>query len=260
MSLTAPLPVLQELQQHLQDAGYTVAELGLAGRFHSQAHHGHKFQSIIDFCDRSPSFAFPTAKALSIPTRTNNGTSVFSPDESLHGTVLQSILLQKCEWYTSVSNLSATCLANPSSSIVLFGESCIPSSLRGALSGRIVNQDDLFAAPASTIRENPNDIAIVGMSLNVAGAPSVSEFWNLLATGKSQHKLVPEERFTFNTAYRENDGSRKWYGNFIEGLEDFDHKFFKKTPRVEGESEEERGPNKSSVGEAASEINEDILM
>ncbi|CAE7015382.1 hypothetical protein P3342_004097 [Pyrenophora teres f. teres] len=231
VSLTTPLPILQELQQYLQDAGYTVAELGLTGRFHSQAHHGHKFQSLVDFCDRTPSFTFPPAKALSIPTRKNDGTSVFNPEESLHSTVLQSILLQKCEWYTSVSNLSATCLATSSLSIVVFGESCIPSSLRGALSGRIINQDDLFAAPASTFRDNPNDIAIIGMSLNVAGASSVSEFWNLLASGKSQHKLVPEERFTFNTAYRENDGSRKWYGNFIDGIEDFDHKFFKKTPR-----------------------------
>ncbi|RMZ66368.1 polyketide synthase [Pyrenophora seminiperda CCB06] len=231
VSLTAPLSILQELQRDLQDSGYTVAELGLAGRFHSQAHHGHVFQSIVDFCDRSPSFAFPTAKSLTIATQTNNGSSLFDREKSLHSTVLQSILIQKCEWYACVSKLSATCLETPSSSIVLFGETCIPSSLRGALSGRIVNQDDLFTAAASTVRENPNDIAIIGMSLNVAGAPSVSEFWNLLASGKSQHKLVPEERFNFNTAYRDNDGSRKWYGNFIDGLEDFDHKFFKKTPR-----------------------------
>ncbi|KAJ4314706.1 hypothetical protein N0V94_006339, partial [Neodidymelliopsis sp. IMI 364377] len=47
----------------------------------------------------------------------------------------------------------------------------------------------------------------------------------------SSHQLVSEDKFSFDTFFRENDASRKWYGNFINGVEDFDHKFFKKTPR-----------------------------
>lgn len=74
-------------------------------------------------------------------------------------------------------------------------------------------------------------IAVVGMSCAVPGADNLEEFWKLLCDGKSQHVEVPGDRFGFDTAWREIDSQRKWYGNFIKDYLAFDHKFFKKTPR-----------------------------
>jgi acyl transferase domain-containing protein/acyl carrier protein/SAM-dependent methyltransferase len=231
VSLITSLSNSPALQTILRNAGFSVTELGLSGRFHSQSDHGDKVQSIVEFCDKNPAFAFPTSAALTIPTRTNNGDKLLDNKDALHKIALQSILLQKSEWYTTISELQATHLSSPSSCLVSFGERCIPSSLISGLNGRVVNPEDMVVAPAHPVRENPNDVAIIGVSINVAGASSAPEFWDLLASGKSQHKQVPGDRFGFETVFRETDANRKWYGNFIEGVEDFDHKFFKKTPR-----------------------------
>jgi acyl transferase domain-containing protein/acyl carrier protein len=209
----------------LQNAGFVITELGLSGRFHSQLDYQDDFESIIEFCDKNPAFKFPTS-ALRIPTRTH-GDIMLKNQMSLHQTALQSILLHRCEWYNTMSELKSFYNSGPTS-FVSFGERCIPSSLLGGFSGRTTYFDDT-TIPA--IRVNINDVAVIGMSINVAGASSVNEFWDLLASGKSQHQVVSEDKFTFETTFRENDSSRKWYGNFIDGVEDFDHKFFKKTPR-----------------------------
>jgi acyl transferase domain-containing protein/acyl carrier protein/SAM-dependent methyltransferase len=230
VSLTTTVSISQTLRQTLQSAGFSVTELGLSGRFHSEPDYCSQFDSVVEFCDKNPGFAFPSSTAVKIPTRTNAGDDLASSQESLHVVALKSILLQKCEWYQTISDLKSTHLSSPTSCLVSFGERCIPSSLLSGLGGRALFSDDIITPTASS-RENPNDIAVIGMSINTAGANSVPEFWDLLATGKSQHKLVPKDRFTFDTVFRENDDSRKWFGNFLDGVDEFDHKFFKKTPR-----------------------------
>ncbi|EMR67039.1 putative polyketide synthase protein [Eutypa lata UCREL1] len=64
-----------------------------------------------------------------------------------------------------------------------------------------------------------------------SGADDLDEFWQLLCAAESQHIEVPKDRFKFKTPWREDDGSRKWFGNFIKDHDTFDHKFFKKSPR-----------------------------
>jgi acyl transferase domain-containing protein len=226
VSVTTTVSVLEPLQRDLQNGGFAVTELGLSGRFHSSSDHNDGFDTIIEICDKHPAFRFPVS-ALAIPTRTESDDIVLKNDASHHKTALKSILLQRCEWFTIVSNLKS-CYMSGSTSFVSFGERCIPTSLLGGFSGRIRYFDEAYTP---VLRVNTNDIAVIGVSINVAGASSVPEFWDLLSSGKSQHQLVSKDKLTFGTTFRENDPSRKWYGNFIDGVEDFDHKFFKKTPR-----------------------------
>ncbi|KAF9698348.1 hypothetical protein EKO04_003885 [Ascochyta lentis] len=225
VSITTTVSVLEPLQQALQNAGFSVTELGLSGRFHSEPDHHDEFESVIEFCNRNSAFAFPTS-ALRVPTRTGKGNPLLK-NQSLHENALQSILLQKCEWYSIVSEVKSS---NPSSStsFISFGERCIPSSLLSGFAGQTTCFD---YTTTPSLRVSANDVAVVGMSINVAGASSALEFWDLLVAGKSQHQLVSEDNFTFETTFRENDPSKKWYGNFIDGVENFDCKFFKKTPR-----------------------------
>ncbi|KAM0812270.1 hypothetical protein AB5N19_12260 [Seiridium cardinale] len=60
-----------------------------------------------------------------------------------------------------------------------------------------------------------DDVAIVGMSIKVAGADDVDEFWNLLCEGLSQHKEVPSDRLSFDNVWRDKESSpdptRKWH-------------------------------------------------
>lgn len=69
------------------------------------------------------------------------------------------------------------------------------------------------------------------MSGHLPGAKDLDDFWHVLASGKSQHVEVPTDRFKMETPWRGAESDRKWYGNFIQDHDTFDHKFFKKSPR-----------------------------
>lgn len=60
-----------------------------------------------------------------------------------------------------------------------------------------------------------DDIAVIGMSCNVAGAQDLEEYWKILLQGRSQHReLVPNDRFAMETSYRphqQGDEEKKWY-------------------------------------------------
>lgn len=226
VSLTTTLPTLGPLRKALQISGFTATELGISGRFHSESDHGHMFDTIIKFCNKHPAFTF-SASGNKLPIKTSTGEPWPESEEGPHRTALQFILLERCDWYSIISEIKAS-QHSSHTHFNSFGERCIPTSLQSGLAGHITYFDDLTAA---SVRVNPNDVAVIGLSINVAGASSVPEFWDLLASGKSQHQLVTDDKFPFDTVFREHDPNRNWYGNFIDGVEDFDHKFFKKTPR-----------------------------
>ncbi|KAK2591233.1 hypothetical protein QQS21_011075 [Conoideocrella luteorostrata] len=78
------------------------------------------------------------------------------------------------------------------------------------------------------------DIAIVGMSIKVAGADDPIEYESILRDGISQHVQVPRERVPCGYSPRRNSGipeTTKWYGNFVRDADSFDHKFFRRSPR-----------------------------
>ncbi|OCL13142.1 non-reducing polyketide synthase 1 [Glonium stellatum] len=221
----------------------TVAEVSLKGRFHSQCHLDD-VELLIKFCDSHRVFQFPDASKLALPIRLNS-TGDHIDSRKLHEIALRSILVDQCKWYQLFLELQFSRLAENESLIACFGpERCVPSSLMRRLSSQLIHVADLDLAInrlSTTIREHedslrsedlPDDrIAVVGMSCLVPGAADVEEFWQLLCNGKSQHIEVPEDRFSFETAWRDSDPKRKWYGNFIQDYDTFDHKFFKKSPR-----------------------------
>ncbi|KAF9025638.1 hypothetical protein BDZ89DRAFT_1161644 [Hymenopellis radicata] len=90
----------------------------------------------------------------------------------------------------------------------------------------------LCDSPSSSLRPPKQEpIAIVGMAVNMPGAPNVSKLWEVLEQGINTISEVPESRFNVS-AYTE--GSRKMKahsGNFIDNADEFDNKFFKISPR-----------------------------
>ncbi|KAL1615746.1 Type I Iterative PKS [Neofusicoccum ribis] len=224
-SVTTSRKSAPDLEQAFQAAGITFVEIGLCGRFHS-AKHSVDMERLLGFCDAHPEFALPDATALRIPARSNTGEG-FITQGRLHHVALRTILLQRSEWYKTFAAVKEACLADKATRVLCFGpEKCIPPSLLRSIGSQVLYFEDLAPAPQSA-----DAIAVVGMSINVAGANDVGEFWQLLAEGKSQHKPVPADRFGFDTVFRETDASRTWYGNFVDHHDTFDHKFFKKTPR-----------------------------
>lgn len=221
----------------LRASGIIASEIGLHGRFHAEEYYT-ELDSILEFCDKHPGFQLPDASALNMPTRSNHDGS-FLTQGFLHHHALRSILVEPPQWFRAFTALYAGSLESGDATLVSFGlERCVPPSLVGKLSRQIVHLADIqptFMSSGCLQKDRrvnlDNDIAVIGMSCKTAGAENIEEFWDLLCTGESQHREVPEERFGFKTAFRDVDPERKWFGNFMEDYDAFDHKFFKKSPR-----------------------------
>lgn len=165
------------------------------------------------------------------PTRANSGGHLITAG-SLHSHAVKAILVEKCDWYETVKSLYSLGAVDSTSVVRTFGpERCIPPSMTkivDALSSSATLVCNKAQPAAETSRV---DVAVIGMSIKVAGADDVAEFWKLLCEGQSQHKQVPSERMNFQTIWRTHDSERKWFGNFVNDVDAFDQKFFKKSAR-----------------------------
>ncbi|MFJ8081672.1 SDR family NAD(P)-dependent oxidoreductase [Streptomyces sp. NPDC096205] len=78
-------------------------------------------------------------------------------------------------------------------------------------------------------------VAVVGMSCRFPGAQSPDAFWQLLTTGTSAVREVPEDRWNAAEHYSENPDEpgrtiSRW-GGFLDGIDRFDARFFGISPR-----------------------------
>ncbi|KAI1205130.1 uncharacterized protein F4807DRAFT_464950 [Annulohypoxylon truncatum] len=231
-----------ELLRELREEGITAASTGLRGRFHSK-HHSQITDELFRLCDSEPGWNFVDSY-----------------------TILRAMLVDECNWYTTVSTLVNSQTNNIGRlTSISFGQGrCIPPSLQSKFENRVEQlmplETEASHRPAANLSESndgripsiknashtlncnitANDdvdsggIAIVGMSIKVAGADDLPEFSAILRAGESQHQEVPAERVPFgNSPWRrpQDNNGRKWYGNFIRDVDAFDHRFFRKSPR-----------------------------
>jgi hypothetical protein len=231
--------------QQVRQLGVKAAEVSLRGRFHSHVHHDD-LEQVLRFCDSNPAFQLPEVSTLTLPIHLGKGGA---NAKLLHHAVLRMILVEQAPWYETLSGALPAGLdsAGNNPAIITFGpDNGVPPSLPRKIGPHLAHASDLDQAAFSVSPKNSpqdpaasnstwtgknSDIAVVGMSCQVAGANDLNEFWKILCAGESQHAEVPEERFGVETHWRDVDPTRKWYGNFIRDHDVFDHKFFKKSPR-----------------------------
>lgn len=177
---------------------------------------------MIKFCESQAALRLPDASDLVHPTRSNSGTGLITSG-GLNGHALRTTLIQHSNWYQTFKALCNSKSEGQHMTVTSFGpEKCVPPTIQREIESAVSTQPQA---------RKLDDIAVVGMSIKVAGADDVAEFWNLLCSGKSQHREVPPERIRFHNPWRELDPKRKWFGNFINDHDAFDHKFFKKSAR-----------------------------
>ncbi|WYZ35368.1 hypothetical protein EsH8_X_000015 [Colletotrichum jinshuiense] len=75
----------------------------------------------------------------------------------------------------------------------------------------------------------PHSVAIVGIAGRFPGANSVDELWELISAGKSMVDTAPE-RIGLD-CLTDDVSQDRWWGNFLDEYDVFDHKFFGKTAR-----------------------------
>ncbi|KAK6218838.1 beta-ketoacyl synthase [Colletotrichum tabaci] len=101
--------------------------------------------------------------------------------------------------------------------------------------GRVLDWDNGHDGYSGTRRKPalpefpPHSVAIVGMAGRFPGANSVDELWELISAGRST-VTSPPGRVGLDQLAEDNSQVR-WWGNFIEDHDAFDHKFFNKSAR-----------------------------
>jgi hypothetical protein len=246
------------LIQKMRAANITVADIGLHGRFHNDEDDMRSHVDVlVKLCDEFPELQFPHPTKLVSQTHTNThtGTSFYNacipdpksdrPIMTLQECALRAILTEQCDWHGACKSVleNPELDANGSAEYVSFGpDRCVPPTILHRLGPRIVHMAEWDQESPRQVRhttEKPQtryfntgeDIAVVGMSIKVAGADDIDEFSRVLRTGESQHQEVSQDRMQLDTLFREKDHSRRWFGNFIRDIDAFDHKFFKRSPR-----------------------------
>ncbi|KAJ4363937.1 hypothetical protein N0V83_009390 [Neocucurbitaria cava] len=270
-TVTSSKRFVPKLIRQLRAAGVTAIPLAFKGKLHTPGEERERHtNALIEMCHAMPELQFPDAACLALPTYMDHpeGKPVSGEEVDLIAMVLRSVLANKLNWAATVSKLAAT---KEDVSLVAFGldrplpptmlrrfgpkqvqfediEDYIPKSIvpshEQPRSKDTVNDSDSLKQGQVAEMSRPNInaeevdeevIAIVGMSLKVAGADDLEEFGEMLKTGASQHELITRERMTHDIPpWRDNAGvdhTRKWYGNFMRDSDTFDHRFFKRSPR-----------------------------
>ncbi|KAF2686224.1 putative polyketide synthase [Lentithecium fluviatile CBS 122367] len=228
---------LVSLVAQLRAAGLTVAETTLRGAFHFE-NRLERTAYLIKFLDSNMKFHFPSTSFLPCKALDAKGIE-YVDGKRLHSSVTQAVLFEQADWWQLHTTLDLS-VSQRQPLVVAFGrERCVPQWFARKLGPRFMHIKDTGGAvqihiPFDRLRHLPaNDpIAVVGMACNFPGGGDLDEYWSTILSGSSQHASVTENRVNFRTAaWRETDPQRKWYGNFIQDPDVFDHKFFKKSPR-----------------------------
>ncbi|KAL4893536.1 putative polyketide synthase [Aspergillus ambiguus] len=267
-TVTASERLAPKLIRQLRAAGITAIPLPFKGQLHSPtAERERHTEALIEVCHSMPELQFPDAAQLALPTYLDHptGEQVSGAEVDLVGKVLRSILAKQLNWTSTVSKLAAN---KEDISLIAFGlDRPLPPTITRAFGSNQVHFEDIeddmaksivhpreqspsndtvSGSPAvesvqATEQSRPNfkpeddfedAVAVVGMSLRVAGGDDLEEFEQMLKTGESQHEVITAERMTSDMLFRDKPNpDRKWYGNFMRDADAFDHKFFQKSPR-----------------------------
>ena len=149
---------------------------------------------------------FPTYDDVICPIRSTFTGEIL--DASNSGSLVQSIvdmiLIQRVNWDKVTSSVAESIPKNEIAHLVNIGPgSGLMRSMEKAFrNGGLVTHNVVFGdAKETTVVEPPNPeecVAIVGMAVNMPGAPNLSKLWEILEAGVN---TVAEVQFTLHLLY-----------------------------------------------------------
>ena len=204
-------------------------------------------QDLCQLCTDIASLQLPSSRSLLCGVRSNE-TGKHITRTSLTNEIIMVILTSKCEWYRLLEQVAADLetASTRSHEIALFGigdcVSLAPFHQRNLQITKIEvqsltpKQNRQVADNVSRFKYPETAVAIIGASCRLPGANNLDEFWTLLASGASQHKEVDKDRVDIHGSYRASQdkrfvNKRKFFANFIDNIDDFDHEFFGISPK-----------------------------
>lgn len=244
--MVGPVPVLAAIQSYARGQGLLVQEMHIRGKVHNPENKDLA-EELCALCDKTKSLQLPKASALQAPLRSNR-TGKLLTEGSLTNEIVTTILASRCEWYTLLTELAKDLdlTGRRSHIFATFGiGDCVPLLPFHKLQLQITKLDVLSllneTAPRTSRPEDyysfPGDaVAVIGAACRLPGANNLEQLWELMSTGTSKHEEVPTDRFDLHGSFRAAQdwkfaGKKKFYGNFICGVENFDNNFFGANPK-----------------------------
>ncbi|KAL8730211.1 MAG: hypothetical protein Q9166_004188 [cf. Caloplaca sp. 2 TL-2023] len=218
-------------------------------------HGGRQLEAVIEKVVKDLDYRgvqFPALTDLKKCVRSTSDGSILKPQAKAGTTlaewVIREILVNRVDWNSTVKEMSHTIIGtkqeDPRSetTLISFG----PAS-RTLLSWTesIPSNEGIHVEDASNFRQarfpkqqndSQQDIAIIGMGVNLPKGNGPDELWNTLSQGLTAVSEIPESRFKLSDYYSPNQGSKgrtmsARFGAFLDNIWNFDNSFFNISPR-----------------------------
>ncbi|KAJ7720853.1 putative polyketide synthase [Mycena maculata] len=205
--------------------------------YHSPIHaNGARQEVIADIARRGIKFPdFADLKAQIRCTHTGDTLSNRTSG-SLVERVIDMILTQPVNWDLLTTKILESLPDSGFVRLVNFGPGTglLKTMKRAFPRDRVSSIDATRRGEGSHVGAKQEPIAIVGMAVNMPGAPSASELWEVLTNGINTISEIPEHRFKvedYNGRKYPKRQMKAHTGNFLDNVDQFDNRFFKISPR-----------------------------
>ncbi|KAF5350379.1 hypothetical protein D9758_012473 [Tetrapyrgos nigripes] len=236
--------ILAQFASRQTDSDVTVHPTKINTLYHSPIHADALRNEILADVQRR-SVSFPDFSDMRIPIRSSFTGELLDPScnnsTSLIESVINMVVVEPVNWDRVISSLvHSTSLSNAAQPITFInfgpGNGIVRSMEKSFPKGHTSIID--ISTKSNLVAETTpaNAIAIVGMAVNMPGAPNTTKLWEVLENGINTVAEIPEHRFQISDYDPTNPLNPKrtmkaHTGNFIDGVDEFDNQFFKISPR-----------------------------
>nr|AEF32750.1 polyketide synthase [Volvariella volvacea] len=208
--------------------------------YHAPIHYTSlRNQVLQDITSRGTSF--PNCSDIVVPLRstiTGDLITKWDTKTPLVETVVDMLLTRPVQWTSVLKKFEETVPTGCSVRLLNFGpgsgltrdlgNSFIPHTIS------VLDVSTVLSSHSERIQFRQEPIAIIGMAVNLPGAHDTKQLWELLENGLNTIAQIPSSRFNvsiYNSGHNPKRTMKACMGNFIDDVDQFDHKFFKISPR-----------------------------
>ncbi|KAL7916732.1 putative polyketide synthase [Trichoderma velutinum] len=243
ISLIAPASQIATIQACIEKMGLSSKMVHMQSNIHNPKN-AVLADELLSFCQSDSRFQLPDSDSLQVPVRSNRNGRILS-NCSLTAEIINTILTSCCNWDVVMNNVAQDLrqTGRQSHRIAMIGlGDCIPLPPfhKNMLdltkldvmnlthdSKRLINSSDVSSPDLFP----PGSIAVVGVGCRLPGASTLEELWELISRGESRLESLREDRIKLEESFRASQDKdwttkRKWFGNFVDGVDEFDHSFF----------------------------------
>ncbi|KAA8615013.1 polyketide synthase [Pyrenophora tritici-repentis] len=240
ISIVGPVPTLEKVTAYARELGLQAQGMHLRGKVHNPEN-AELARELCELCDGLESLTLPGCEDLQVPVYSNiNGRQL--QDCSLTHEAVLTILASRCEWWTLLNELASALKSTgvQAHTFAMFGiGDCVPLMPFHQARLKVSKIDIHRTIREAELREYtfPEDaIAIVGAACRLPGANNLEELWDLMAGGVSKAEEIRPDRIPLHASFRASQDQkftsrRKFFGNFVDGVDGFDHTFFRTNPK-----------------------------